>query len=203
MGHNELGLYVKEFKVRVAIISWVWGAYLGDEALKNGIRAKISSFTRHNVNAGMSKGKINGQYVNSILAKKEAVAAGFDEAILLDTEGYISEASGENIFMLRNNIIKTTPLTSILQGVTRDAVIKLSRDMGYVVKEERFTRDELYIADEVFFTGTAAEVTPVCEIDGRKIGEGRPGSVTLGIQKKFFEAARGMHKEYSDWLTYL
>jgi len=203
MGHSQLGLYVKDFQVRVAIISWVWGAYLGDEGLKNGIRAKISSFTRHHVNVGMTKGKINGQYVNSILAKREAIGAGFDEAIMLDTEGYISEASGENIFILRNNVIKTTPLTSILPGITRSSVITIAKDMGFEVREERFTRDELYIADEVFFTGTAAEVTPVREVDGRNIGEGKPGPVTLRIQKKFFEVARGMHKEYSHWLTYL
>lgn len=203
MGDSQLGLYVKDFKVRVAIISWVWGAYLGDEGLQNGIRAKISSFLRHHVDAGMTKGKICGQYVNSIFAKREAVAAGYDEAIMLDTEGYISEASGENIFIVRNDVIKTTPLTSILPGITRDAVITVARDTGFEVKEERFTRDELYIADELFFTGTAAEVTPVREVDGRVIGEGRPGPVTLTIQKKFFEAARGMHKEYETWLTYL
>lgn len=203
MSDGQLGLYVKEFKVRVAIIAWVWGAYLGDEGLENGIRAKISSYLRHHVDAGMTKGKICGQYVNSIFAKKEAVAAGCDEAIILDTEGYVSEASGENIFMVRGGAIKTTPLTSILPGVTRDAVIRIARDMGLDVREERFTRDELYIADEVFFTGTAAEVTPVREVDWRKIGEGKPGPITTRIQKKFFEVARGMHNQYNGWLTYL
>lgn len=203
MGDSQLGLYVKDFKVRVAIISWVWGAYLGDEGLKNGIRAKVSSFLRNHVDACMSKGKICGHYVNSILAKREAISAGYDEAIMLDTEGYVSEASGENIFIVKKGKIKTTPLTSILPGITRSAVLKIASDMGSEAKEERFTRDELYIADEVFFTGTAAEVTPVKEVDSRKIGEGKPGPVTLKIQKKFFEVARGMHKEYADWLTYL
>lgn len=200
---DQLGLYVKDFRVRVAVISWVWGAYLGEEGLINGIKAKISSFVRHHVNAGMTKAKVNGQYVNSILAKREAISCGFDEAIMLDTEGYVSEASGENIFIVREGVLKTTPLTSILPGITRESVIKISKDMGFEVKEERFSRDELYISDEVFFTGTAAEVTPVVNVDGRKIGDGRPGPITLKIQKKFFEVARGMHKEYEDWLTYI
>lgn len=203
MGDSQLGLYVKEFKVRVAIIAWVWGAYLGDEGLAKGIRAKVSSFTRHHVNAGMTKGKICGNYVNSILAKREVVALGFDEAIMLDTEGYVSEASGENVFIVRNGRIKTTPLTSILPGITRSCVIQVARDVGFEVTEERFTRDELYTADEVFFTGTAAELTPVREVDMRQIGEGKPGVVTLTLQKRFFEAARGTHPEYQSWLTYL
>ncbi|MCS7281229.1 MAG: branched-chain amino acid transaminase [Desulfobacterota bacterium] len=200
---NQLGLFVKEFKVRVAVISWVWGAYLGEEGLKNGIKAKISSFIRHHVDAGMTKAKVNGQYVNSILAKREAIACGYDEAIMLDTEGYVSEASGENVFIVRGNVIKTTPLTSILPGITRECIITISRDLGFEVREERFSRDEIYIADEVFFTGTAAEVTPVVNVDGRRIGSGKPGPVTSKIQKMFFEVARGMHKEYEHWLTYL
>jgi branched-chain amino acid aminotransferase len=203
VGDSQLGLYVKDFKVRVSIISWVWGAYLGEEGLQKGIRAKVSSFTRHHVNTGMTKAKIAGNYVNSILAKREAVGLGFDEAIMLDTEGYVSEASGENVFIVRKGKIKTTPLTSILPGITRSAAISLARDMGLEVTEERFTRDELYIADECFFTGTAAEVTPVREVDGRAIGAGKPGPVTSQIQKKFFETARGMHPEYRAWLTYL
>jgi branched-chain amino acid aminotransferase len=203
VGDDQLGLYVKDVKVRVSIISWVWGAYLGDEGLQKGIRAKISSFTRHHVNAGMTKGKIVGNYVNSIMAKREVVALGFDEAIMLDTEGYVSEASGENIFIVKKGRIKTTPLTSILPGITRGAALSLARYMGFDVTEERFTRDELYLADECFFTGTAAEVTPVREVDGRTIGTGKPGPVTSQIQKKFFETARGMHPEYHKWLTYL
>jgi branched-chain amino acid aminotransferase len=203
VGDDQLGLYVKDVKVRVSIIAWVWGAYLGDEGLQKGIRAKISSFTRHHVNAGMTKAKISGNYVNSILAKREAVALGFDEAIMLDTEGYVSEASGENIFIVKKGKIKTTPLTSILPGITRSATLSLARYMGFDVTEERFTRDELYLADECFFTGTAAEVTPVREVDLRMIGTGKPGPVTSQIQKKFFETARGMHPEYHKWLTYL
>jgi branched-chain amino acid aminotransferase len=203
MGDGQLGLYVKEFKVRVAVISWVWGAYLGDEGLMNGIRAKVSSFVRHHVDACMTKGKICGHYVNSILARREAMMAGYDEAIMLDTEGYVSEASGENIFVVKKGKIKTTPLTSILPGITRAAVMQLATDIGYVMKEERFSRDEMYIADEVFFTGTAAEVTPVREIDGRRIGPGKPGHVTNRLQNTFFDVARGIYKEYASWLTYL
>ena len=203
MGDSQLGLYVKDFKVRVAIIAWVWGAYLGDEGLQAGIRAKISSFLRNHVDAGMTKGKICGNYVNSIFAKREAVSLGFDEAIMLDTEGYVAEASGENIFTVKNGRIKTTPLTSILPGITRGCVIEIARELGIEVVEERFTRDELYTVDEVCFTGTAAEVTPVREVDGRRIGDGVPGPVTQALQKRFFEAARGMDAQYERWLTYL
>jgi branched-chain amino acid aminotransferase len=203
MGDSQLGLYVKEFKVRVAIIAWVWGAYLGDEGLANGIRAKVSSFLRHHVDAGMTKAKICGNYVNSIFAKREAVSLGFDEAIMLDTEGYVAEASGENIFVVKKGRMKTTPLTSVLPGITRGCVIEIARDLGFEVVEERFTRDELYTVDEAFFTGTAAEVTPVREVDGRRIGPGKPGPVTLAMQKRFFEAARGMHRQYESWLSYL
>jgi len=203
MGDSQLGLYVKDFKVRTAIIAWVWGAYLGDEGLQNGIRAKVSSYLRHHVDAGMTKAKICGNYVNSIFAKREAVSLGFDEAIMLDTEGYVAEASGENIFTVKRGRIKTTPLTSILPGITRACVMDIARDLGYEVTEERFTRDELYTVDEAFFTGTAAEVTPIREVDGRRIGAGKPGPVTLALQKRFFEAARGMHKQYEGWLNYL
>lgn len=203
MSDSPLGLYVRDFRVRVAIISWIWGAYLGEEGLKRGIRAKISSFVRHHVSGGMTKAKICGQYVNSILAKREAVSCGYDEAIMLDTEGYVSEASGENIFIVRKGVLKTTPLTSILPGITRAAVMKIVQDMGFEVREERFTRDELYIADEVFFTGTAAEVTPVREVDNRKIGSGEAGPITREIQRVFFEVARGKHRKYEDWLTYI
>ncbi len=203
MGDSQLGLYVKDFKVRVAIIAWVWGAYLGDEGLASGIRAKVSSYVRHHVDSCMTKAKICGNYVNSIFAKREVVGLGFDEAIMLDTEGYVSEASGENIFMMKKGKIKTTPLTSILPGITRACVMELATDLGYEVTEQRFTRDELYTADEVFFTGTAAEVTPVREVDSRQIGAGKPGPITTTIQKKFFEVARGMHPQYAEWLTYL
>ncbi len=203
MGDSQLGLYVKDYRVKVAVISWVWGAYLGDEGLMNGIRAKVSSYLRHHVDSCMTKGKICGHYVNSILARREAMTAGFDEAIMLDTEGYVSEASGENVFIVKKGKIKTTPLTSILPGITRAAVIQIARNIGYEVTEERFTRDEMYIADEVFFTGTAAEVTPVREVDGRKIGLGTAGHVTKRLQNTFFDVARGVYKEYEGWLTYI
>jgi len=203
IGDGEMGLYVREYPVRVVIACWPWGAYLGDEGLALGIRAKISSYTRHHVNVAMTKAKICGNYVNSILAKREVIAAGYDEAILLDAEGYVSEASGENIFIVKDGILKTTPPTSILKGITRDAIIEIARDAGIPVAEERFTRDELYIADECFFTGTAAEVTPVREVDDRTIGEGKPGPITKQLQTGFFAAAHGKIEKYKKWLTYL
>ncbi|MBI5287202.1 MAG: branched-chain amino acid transaminase [Deltaproteobacteria bacterium] len=200
---GSMGIFPKENPVKVAIAVWSWGAYLGEEGLQKGIRAKVSSFTRHHVNAGMTKAKIVGNYVNSILAKREVVAAGYDEAILLDTEGYISEGSGENIFMVKDGVLKTTPLTSIIRGITRDSVMKIARDKGIEVREERFTRDELYTADEAFFTGTAAEITPIREVDNRTIGEGRPGPVTKAIQQTFFDAVRGKEERYKEWLVYV
>jgi branched-chain amino acid aminotransferase len=203
VGDGEMGLYVKDYPVRVAIACWSWGAYLGEEGLRRGIRAKIASFTRHHVNVGMTKAKICGNYVNSILAKKEVTAMGYDEAILLDTEGYICEASGENIFIVKKDTIKTPPPTSILQGITRDSVIKLAHDAKMNVVEQRFTRDELYIADEAFFTGTAAEITPVREVDDRTIGRGERGPVTEHIQKTFFDVVQGKNDNYKDWLSYL
>jgi branched-chain amino acid aminotransferase len=203
IGDGEMGLYVKDYPVRVAIACWPWGAYLGEEGLRRGIRAKIASFTRHHVNVGMTKAKICGNYVNSILAKKEVTAMGYDEAILLDTEGYICEASGENIFIVKQSTIKTPPPTSILQGITRDSVIKLARDAKMNVVEQRFTRDELYIADEAFFTGTAAEITPIREVDDRTIGRGERGPVTEQIQKTFFDVVQGKNEHYKDWLSYL
>lgn len=203
IGDGEMGIYVKEYPVRVAIACWAWGAYLGEEGLRRGIRAKISSFTRHHVNAYMTKAKICGNYVNSILAKKEVTAVGYDEAILLDTEGYISEASGENIFIVKDGIIKTPPPTSILKGITRDTVITLARDLGMSVVEQRFTRDELYTADESFLTGTAAEVTPVREVDNRTIGQGGRGDVTGRIQSMFFDAVQGKNERYGHWLSFI
>lgn len=200
VGDGPMGLYVEDYPVRVAIACWAWGAYLGEEGLKKGIRAKISSFTRHHPNVMMTKAKVSGNYVNSILAKKEAKHAGYDEAIMLDPEGYVSEASGENIFIVKNKRLKTTPLTTILPGITRDSIIQIAKEHGYEVVEERFTRDELYLADEVFFTGTAAEVTPVREVDDRKIGEGKPGPITLKIQKTFFDIVKGKSKKHKEWL---
>ncbi|HET9297397.1 MAG TPA: branched-chain-amino-acid transaminase, partial [Candidatus Binatia bacterium] len=174
-----------------------------DEGLRNGIRAKVSSFTRHHVNVMMTKSKAAGNYINSVLAKHEVKKAGYDEAIMLDAEGYVSEASGENIFIVRDRKVKTTPLTSILPGITRDSIITLARGKDYQVIEERFTRDELYTADEAFFTGTAAEVTPIREIDDRQIGAGRRGPITEDIQASFFEVVKGRQSKYSSWLTYL
>ncbi|HEY6974235.1 MAG TPA: branched-chain amino acid transaminase, partial [Nitrospiraceae bacterium] len=179
IGYGAMGVYPAENPIKLAIAAWKWGAYLGDEALANGMRARVSSFTRHHVNVSMTRGKISGYYVNSILAKLEVKADGYDEAILLDPEGYVSEGTGENIFIVRKGRLKTTPLTSILEGITRNAVIELAREQQISVAEERFTRDEMYIADEVFVTGTAAELTPVREIDNRRIGTGKPGPITL------------------------
>ncbi|HWH76465.1 MAG TPA: branched-chain amino acid transaminase [Candidatus Binatus sp.] len=204
LGLGELGVYAPQNPVNVCIAVWPWGAYLGDDGIKNGIRAKVSSYTRHHVNVTMTKSKTSANYVNSVLAKSEVKKAGYDEAIMLDTEGYVSEASGENIFIVRGGQIKTTPLTSILPGITRESIITLARDKGYAVTEERFTRDELYIADEAFFTGTAAELTPVREVDDRQIGAGRRGPITEDIQNTFFEVIKGKAAEkYAKWLSFV
>lgn len=201
IGYGAMGLYPKENPVNVSIAVWSWGAYLGDKGLREGIKVKTSSFIRNHVNANMTRGKVSGYYVNSQLAKKEAITCGYDEALLLDTEGYVSEGSGENIFMVRNGMLKTTPLTSILEGITRNSIMKIAADQKIRVVEERFTRDEMYIADEAFFTGTAAEVTPVRELDGRMIGTGRPGPITRKIQSVFFDIVKGKNKKYESWLT--
>jgi len=203
IGEGVMGVHPHDNPIRVAIIAWKWGAYLGEEALKNGTRAKTSSFIRHHPNAMMTKAKICGNYVNSVLAKREVTRLGYDEAILLDPEGYVAEGSGENIFLVKHGIIKTTPPTTILPGITRDTVIKLAKDRGYTVIEERFTRDELYIADEVFLTGTAAEITPVREIDDRPIGNGKPGKITKELQELYFNTVRGKLPQYSHWITYI
>lgn len=200
IGEGEMGLYVRTNPIHVAVAVWPWGSYLGNEGLKKGIRAKVSSFNRHHVNAAMTKGKINGYYVNSVLAKWEVVKAGYDEAVLLDTEGYVAEASGENIFIVRNGILQTTPLTSILPGITRDSVITIAQKLDLPLKEARFTRDEMYIAEEMFFTGTAAEITPVREVDDRRVGTGKPGPVTKRIQEKFFDIVRGRDALFQHWL---
>jgi len=203
VGYGSMGLYVEDNPINVAIAAWTWGSYLGDEGLKKGIRVKISSFTRHHVNISMTRAKVPGYYVNSILAKKEVKAAGYDEAVLLDPDGYVAEGSGENIFIVRKGIMKTTPLTSILAGITRESIIHLAREMGITVVEERFTRDDLYIADEAFLTGTAAELTPIREVDNRVIGTGKPGPVTQKLQDAFFNIVQGRETRYKDWLTYL
>jgi branched-chain amino acid aminotransferase len=201
IGYGAMGVHPGNNPIRVAIAAWRWGAYLGDEALANGMRACVSSFTRHHVNVSMTKGKISGYYVNSILAKREAKSNGYDEALMLDPDGYVSEGTGENVFIVRRGKLKTTPLTSILEGITRSSVIELAREQKVTVVEERFTRDEMYTADEVFVTGTAAELTPVREIDNRKIGTGKPGPITLALQKSFFSIVRGEDPAHESWLT--
>ncbi len=203
LGLGDMGLYAPKNPLNVCIAVWPWGAYLGDEGLKNGIRAKVSSYTRHHVNVMMTKSKAAGNYINSVLAKTEVKNAGYDEAVMLDAEGYVSEASGENIFIARDRKLKTTPLTSILAGITRDSIITIARDKGYEVIEERFTRDELYTADEAFFTGTAAELTPIREVDDRPIGAGCRGPITEDIQRSFFDVIKGKDKKYSRWLEYV
>jgi branched-chain amino acid aminotransferase len=203
IGEGVMGVYPGDNPIQVAIITWSWGAYLGEGALEKGIRVKVSSYTRHHVNVMMTKAKICGNYVNSVLAKREVMKMGYDEALMLDTEGYVSEASGENIFMVKNGVLKTTPLTSILSGITRDSVIQIAKEKKIALLEERFTRDELYTAQEAFFTGTAAELTPIREVDDRTIGNGKPGPVTKELQAAFFDIVKGKNQIYREWLDYL
>jgi branched-chain amino acid aminotransferase len=208
LGDGELGLGSTGNPVRVVIATYEWGAYLGEEGLRRGIRAKVSSFTRGGLNSTMSKGKICGQYVNSVLAKREAVKAGYAEAILLDDNGLVAEASGENIFLIKKGKLRTPPLSSaILAGITRDSVLQLAREHGLAVEESPFARDELYIADEIFFTGTAAELTPVREVDDRQIGAGECGPVTRKLQDAYFEAVKGKAGQekpsHPEWLTFV
>ncbi len=201
IGDGEMGLYAVTNPIRVSIAAWPWGTYLGEEGLKKGIRAKISSFARHHVSATLNKAKASANYVNSILAKREALKASYDEAILLDTDGYVAEATGENIFIIKKGRVKTTPTgASILDGITRDSVLTLFKDLKIEAIEQKFTRDELYLADEVFLTGTAAEITPIREIDDRKIGTGKPGPLTQKIQEIFFSIVKGENKSYEGWL---
>ena len=197
-----MGLDPADNAVRVAVIAWAWGKYLGEEGLQRGIRAKVSTFCRHHVNAKMTKGKTCGDYVNSILAKREALLDGYDEAIMLDTQGLVSEASGENIFVVRDGVLCTPALHTVLQGVTRSTVIELARDKGVRVEERILTRDDLYVADEIFLTGTAAEVTPIREVDRRTIGNGERGPLTASLQSAFFDAVTGCERKYERWLTY-
>lgn len=201
IGYGDMGLYVKENPIHLSVAVWPWGTYLGDEGLDNGIRVRISSFTRHHVNISMTRAKVSGAYVNSQMAKREAKETGFDEAILLDPDGFVAEGPGENIFIVRKGILKTIPLTSILEGITRDAMIQLARERSIPLVFERFTRDELYIAGEAFFTGTAAEVTPIREVDGRMIGNGSPGPVTRALQTAFFDIVKGKDPSHAGWLT--
>ena len=201
IGHGKMGVYPDDNAIRVSIAAWKWGSYLGEDALSNGIRAKVSSFTRHHVNVTMTRAKVSGYYVNSILAKQEVKASGYDEAILLDPDGYVAEGTGENIFIIRKGVIKTTPLTSILEGITRNSIMELARERKIPVVEERFTRDAMYVADEVFMTGTAAELTPVREIDDRSIGSGKPGPLTIQLQKAFFDVVQGEDASHSAWIS--
>ncbi|MFL6623723.1 MAG: branched-chain amino acid transaminase [Sulfurifustaceae bacterium] len=202
-GSEGMGLRADNLKTHVVIAAWDWGAYLGEDGMKNGIRVRTSSFNRHHVNIAMCRAKANGNYMNSMLALQEALASGADEALLLDTEGYVSEGSGENIFIVRNGEIATPDLTSALDGVTRDTVVRLAAEAGIKVTVRRITRDEVYIADEAFFTGTAAEVTPIRELDGRPIGAGRRGPVTERLQTMYFDQVHGRREQHPEWLTFV
>lgn len=203
IGTGAMGLNPGSNPIRVAVMGWSWGRYLGDEGVENGIRAKISTFARHHLNAKMTKGKTCGDYVNSILAKREALLDGYDEAIMLDTQGLVSEATGENLFLVRNERLYTPPLPTVLDGITRSAVLQIARDKGIEAIEVPLTRDELYIADELFLTGTAAEVTPVREVDRRRIGSGARGPITRLLQTAFFDVVAGRDSKYDRWLSYL
>jgi branched-chain amino acid aminotransferase len=204
LGQGPMGLYGRDNPVQLCIAVWRWGTYLGDAALEAGIRAKFSSYTRPGINTSMTKAKIVGSYVNSTLAKREVVTAGYDEAILLDPQGYVAEASGENIFALKHGKLFTPGLgSSILGGITRDAILTLCRELGVDTYERSITRDELYTADEVFLTGTAAEVTPVRSIDDRTIGSGARGPITKRLQDRFFQVVRGPELLHPEWLAFV
>lgn len=200
-GSEGMGLRADNLKVHVMVAAWHWGAYLGEEGQKNGIKARVSSFNRHHVNIAMCKAKANGNYMNSMLALREALASGAEEALLLDTEGFVSEGSSENIFIVRNGTLYTPELTSALDGITRDTLMRIAAEMNIPVKEKRITRDEVYIADEAFFTGTAAEVTPMRELDGRSIGDGKRGPITERLQTRYFDLVHGRHVMDAEWLT--
>ncbi len=202
-GSEGMGLRADNLKVHVMVAAWTWGAYLGAEGMEKGIRVRTSSFTRHHVNITMCKAKANGNYMNSMLALREALSCGVDEAMLLDNEGYVAEGSGENIFIVRNGVIYTPDLTSALDGITRDTIFRLAAELGLTIKEKRITRDEVYIADEAFFTGTAAEVTPIREVDGRAIGSGSRGPITERLQTMYFDQVHGRRAENADWLAYV
>ncbi len=200
-GSEGMGLRADNLKIHVAVAAWYWGAYLGEENMEKGIRIKTSSFTRHHVNVAMCRAKATGHYFNSILALHEAQACGYDEALMLDAQGYVMEGSGENIFIVRDGEICTPDLTSALDGITRDTILRLAAEIGVRVREKRITRDEVYIADEAFFTGTAAEVTPIRELDGRSIGSGRRGPLTERLQALYFDQVHGRRTQHPEWLT--
>ena len=200
-GSEGMGLRADNLKVHVIVAAWQWGAYLGKEALEKGIRIRTSSFTRHHVNISMCKAKANGHYINSMLALQEALTCGYDEAMLLDNEGYVAEGSGENIFVIRDGVIYTPDLTAALNGITRNTIFELANSLGYEIREKRITRDEVYIADEVFFTGTAAEVTPVREVDNRVIGNGVRGPITEKLQTLYFDLVHGRLDMHPEWIN--
>jgi branched-chain amino acid aminotransferase len=200
-GSEGMGIRADNLKVHLIVAAWHWGAYMGEEALANGIKIRTSSFTRHHVNITMTRAKSSGSYVNSMLALQEAVSAGADEALLLDPEGYVAEGSGENIFIVKNGVLYTPEVTACLNGITRSTVLTLAREQGIEIVEKRITRDEVYIADEAFFTGTAAEVTPIREVDGRQIGLGRRGPVTEKLQKAYFDLVTGQTDAHAEWRT--
>ena len=202
-GSEAMGLRASGLKTQVIVAAWSWGAYMGDEALQVGIKVRTSSFTRHHVNISMTRAKANGNYINSMLALQEAISGGADEALLLDPEGYVAEGSGENIFLVKNGVIYTPEVTSCLNGITRNTILTLAAEHGLEVVEKRITRDEVYIADEAFFTGTAAEVTPIRELDDRMIGDGKRGPITEKIQSIYFDAVYGRSDQYKSWLTYV
>lgn len=201
LGSEAMGLRAKGLTVHVIVAAWSWGAYMGEEALKSGIKVRTSSYTRHHVNISMTRAKANGHYINSMLALNEALSGGADEALLLDPEGYVAEGSGENIFVVRDNVIYTPELTACLNGITRNTIFRLAKELGYDVVEKRITRDEIYIADEAFFTGTAAEVTPIRELDDRIIGAGKRGPLTEKLQSLYFDLVKGRSKLHPEWLT--
>jgi len=200
-GSEGMGLRADNLKVHCVVAAWDWGSYLGAENMEKGIRIKTSSFTRHHVNISMCKAKANGHYINSMLALQEALIDGYDEAMLLDVDGYVAEGSGENIFIIKDGIIYTPDLTSALDGITRRTLFELAKDIGVEIREKRITRDEVYIADEAFFTGTAAEVTPIREVDNRSIGTGSRGPITEKLQSLFFDVVHGRIEKYKHWLT--
>jgi len=202
-GSEGMGLRAHNLKVHVMVAAWEWPAYMSPEALELGIKVRTSSYTRHHVNITMCKAKANGNYINSMLALNEALSGGADEALLLDNEGYVAEGSGENVFLIRDGVLYTPELTSCLDGITRKTIIQLAEEHGYTVREKRLTRDEFYIADEAFFTGTAAEVTPIRELDGRIIGEGKRGPITEELQTVYFDLVRDKHDRHQEWLTHV
>ncbi|MBS0002101.1 MAG: branched-chain amino acid transaminase [Thioalkalivibrio sp.] len=202
-GAEGMGLRADNLEVHVIVAAWTWGSYLGEANMTRGIRVKTSSFNRHHVNVTMCKAKANGNYMNSMLALQEAISCGYDEAMLLDTEGYVAEGSGENIFLVHDGVLHTPDLTSALDGITRRTILALADEEGLRVIERRITRDEVYIADEAFFTGTAAEVTPIREVDGRLVGEGTRGPITERLQSLYFDVVKGRHPKHEAWLTYV